>query len=280
MSAETPESGGSQPSADPPVHIPDQPVFVSYASQDVAIADSIVDALERQGFKCWIAPRDVTPGASYAGQIIHAIDVAKASVLILSQNAASSPHVLREVERDASKRHPIISVRIDQAPLPADFEYFLSTSHWLDMSAADAERALPKLIGAVRIAIKAPAVMPARVPSAHVLAPAAPSGRRNRTAIIIASVVSLGLAGLAADRLWLSNRRIAATPVPTPIVSLPGPATSVPTIADKSVAVLPFLDMSEKKDQEYFSDGLSEELIDMLTKVPDLQVPARLGAPN
>jgi len=33
--------------------------------------------------------------------------------------------------------------------------------------------------------------------------------------------------------------------------------------------------MSEKKDQEYFSDGLSEELIDMLTKVEDLRVPAR-----
>jgi TolB-like protein len=42
--------------------------------------------------------------------------------------------------------------------------------------------------------------------------------------------------------------------------------------------VLPFLDMSEKQDQEYFSDGLSEELIDMLTKVPDLRVPARTSS--
>ena len=36
--------------------------------------------------------------------------------------------------------------------------------------------------------------------------------------------------------------------------------------------------MSEKKDQEYFSDGLSEELIDMLAKVPDLRVPARTSS--
>ena len=36
--------------------------------------------------------------------------------------------------------------------------------------------------------------------------------------------------------------------------------------------------MSEKKDQEYFSDGLSEELIDLLTKVPDLRVPARTSS--
>jgi len=49
-------------------------------------------------------------------------------------------------------------------------------------------------------------------------------------------------------------------------------------ITDKSIAVLPFADMSEKKDQEYFSDGLSEELIDMLSKVPDLRVPARTSS--
>src|ERR1700684_4387128 len=36
--------------------------------------------------------------------------------------------------------------------------------------------------------------------------------------------------------------------------------------------------MSEKKDQQYFSDGLSEELIDMLTKIPDLRVPARTSS--
>lgn len=47
---------------------------------------------------------------------------------------------------------------------------------------------------------------------------------------------------------------------------------------DKSVAVLPFLDLSERKDQEYFADGLSEELIYLLTKVPGLHVPARTSS--
>jgi adenylate cyclase len=45
-----------------------------------------------------------------------------------------------------------------------------------------------------------------------------------------------------------------------------------------SIAVLPFLDMSELKDQEYFSDGLSEELIGLLTKIPALHVPARTSS--
>jgi len=46
----------------------------------------------------------------------------------------------------------------------------------------------------------------------------------------------------------------------------------------RSVAILPFVDLSEKMDQEYFSDGLSEELIDQLTNVPDLVVPARTSS--
>jgi TolB-like protein/DNA-binding winged helix-turn-helix (wHTH) protein/thioredoxin-like negative regulator of GroEL len=53
-----------------------------------------------------------------------------------------------------------------------------------------------------------------------------------------------------------------------------GPAA----VSEASIAVLPFTDLSEQHDQEYFSDGLSEELIDMLTKVPRLHVPARTSS--
>jgi serine/threonine protein kinase/tetratricopeptide (TPR) repeat protein len=49
-------------------------------------------------------------------------------------------------------------------------------------------------------------------------------------------------------------------------------------INEKSIAVLPFVDMSEKKDQGYFSDGLSEELITLLAQIQDLQVIARTSS--
>jgi hypothetical protein len=42
------------------------PIFISYASQDAAVANSVVGCLEAQGLKCWLAPRDVRPGAQYA----------------------------------------------------------------------------------------------------------------------------------------------------------------------------------------------------------------------
>lgn len=53
---------------------------------------------------------------------------------------------------------------------------------------------------------------------------------------------------------------------------------SVTKPKDKSIAVLPFTDMSPAKDQEYFSDGLSEELIAALAKIPDLKVAGRTSS--
>ncbi len=47
---------------------------------------------------------------------------------------------------------------------------------------------------------------------------------------------------------------------------------------DKSIAVLPFVDMSAAKDQEYFSDGLSEELLNLLAKIPELKVIGRTSS--
>jgi len=54
-------------------------------------------------------------------------------------------------------------------------------------------------------------------------------------------------------------------------------ATALP-IAEKSIAVLPFVDMSQAKDQEFFSDGISEELLNLLSKVPPLHVAARTSS--
>ena len=252
-------------------------VFISYASLDSSIAESTCEALEKAGVRCWIAPRDVTPGAFYGDEIVHAIDATKAIVLILSQNAATSPHVLREVERAASKRHAVISLRIDKAPLPAGLEYFLNTSQWLDASSGDTVRALPKLVSALQVAMRAPTVTPTGVPTTYA-APAVSARSRKRTALVVASVVGLALVAFAADRLWLSRHRAAATPATRPVASAPVPVTAAPAIPEKSVAVLPFVNMSEDKNNEYFSDGLSEELIDLLTKVPDLQVPARTSS--
>jgi TolB-like protein len=93
-------------------------------------------------------------------------------------------------------------------------------------------------------------------------------------ALSVAAVVAFGIAAAMRGgwRWHNSLPKVEAGTTLAPVATTPAP------IPEKSVAVLPFVDMSEKKDQEYFSDGLSEELIDMLTKVPDLHVPARTSS--
>jgi TolB-like protein len=259
--------------------------FISYASQDKAVADAVCLALELAGVACWIAPRNVVPGESYAGAIVHAIDDTKLIVLILSQHGASSQHVLREVERASSKRHPVVTFRIDSAPMPADLEYFLNTSQWLDASGMGVESALPRLVDAVRRAVASPPIaIPAHASatatrvadiSLHPPVGTKASQQLRRPVVAIITVIAVIVAYLVVDKFWLAKHVGSGRPVGA---AAPPAAPASPVISDKSVAVLPFVDMSEKKDQEYFSDGLSEELIDLLTKIPELRVPARTSS--
>ena len=96
------------------------------------------------------------------------------------------------------------------------------------------------------------------------------SARWSRGALLAVAALALIAAGyFALARFMLPER---STP-PTP------PSAAVVAVApEKSIAVLPFVDMSEKHDQEYFSDGLSEELIDQLTRIADLRVIARTSS--
>jgi TIR domain len=123
--------------------------FVSYASQDAAVSNAVVENLEQHGIRCWIAPRDVTPGSQYADEIARAINGTKVFVLVLSEHAVASRNVGRELERAASKRRRIIGLRTDAAPLTRSFEYFLSKSQWIDVAALGVPAALTRLTQAV-----------------------------------------------------------------------------------------------------------------------------------
>src|SRR5882762_5516550 len=126
---------------------PQRRAFISYASHDAEVAQKVCSALETAGFPCWIAPRNVVPGTLYADGIVHAIDESSILVLILSQQAIASAHVGREIERAISKRHPVVALRIDSAPLTAAFEYFLNQSQWIEGGGSDA--AIAQLVSAV-----------------------------------------------------------------------------------------------------------------------------------
>ena len=95
--------------------------------------------------------------------------------------------------------------------------------------------------------------------------------RRNRMVVAVTAAAAFVVVAMVAyefERRAADVRYVAAANLSSP----------KKLISDKSIAVLPFLDMSEKKDQGYFSDGLSEELIYLLAQIQDLQVIARTSS--
>ena len=92
---------------------------------------------------------------------------------------------------------------------------------------------------------------------------------------IALSIVFVIALGYVLYRVWLFRHVAIERPVAPLTPAAPSPQ---PVFSEKSIAVLPFVDMSEKKDQEYLADGMAEEIIEMLVKVPNLRVPARTSS--
>jgi TolB-like protein/Tfp pilus assembly protein PilF len=257
----------------------DSAVFISYASQDSAVAQALCAALERAGIACWIAPRDVRPGDFYADSIVQAINACTVLVLVLSQSAIDSNHVLREVERASAKKRPIIAFRIDAAALPPGLEYFLSASQWIDASGTAPERQFPKLVEALRS--RQASVATADAAGRH------PQASPPRRKLLIPGAVLAGLIVLGALVYFLAARfGPASRPVPLASAAASAPSAPVASAAGAvtfnppahSIAVLPFANMSGDARQDYFSDGLSEELLNSLAAIRDLQVVARTSS--
>jgi TolB-like protein len=100
------------------------------------------------------------------------------------------------------------------------------------------------------------------------------TGQRLNRAIVVGLV--LAVAYLLADKFWLSKQQLVTEQSTDRLIA--SPASGVPAIPDKSIAVLPFTDMSEKNDQEYFADGMAEEMVDILAKIPQLKVIGRISS--
>ncbi len=107
-------------------------VFISHSSKDAKVAQELCTIMESNRAQCFLAPRDIRAGHDYASEIMDGIDRSNAVVLLLSGNAVTSPHVLREIERAVSKSIPIIVYKLEDVVLPKSFEYFLMSHQWLD----------------------------------------------------------------------------------------------------------------------------------------------------
>ncbi len=91
------------------------------------------------------------------------------------------------------------------------------------------------------------------------------TGKKINSVIILS--LSLAVIFLLVDKFLISAPNV-----------VDAPAASVSTISDKSIAVLPFDDFNAGGDQEYFADGLTEEILNVLAKTPDLKVASRTSS--
>ena len=211
-------------------------VFISYASQDAAVANALVEALEFRRLTCWIAPRDVLAGSLYADAIVRALNEAKVFVLVLSVHAHASPHVGKEIERASAKRRPIVALRTDSEPLPPAFEYYLSESHWIDIGSGLTDATVATLVAAVR---------------RHLVPAAAAAPAVNQAA------------STAPDPSKAHGRN---TPAPLGSRSSSGKRAAI-----DSIAVLPFALTGGPANMKFFGEGIAECLIQSLSELPGIR---------
>ncbi|WP_295112113.1 toll/interleukin-1 receptor domain-containing protein [uncultured Methanobrevibacter sp.] len=106
-------------------------VFISYSTRNSDIANRICYLLEKNGLKCWIAPRNISSGKIYIEEIGDAIRSTKIVVLVYSSFSQASRYVNNEIEMAYSYNKPIISFNIDNAEPRDEMAYFLKVSQWL-----------------------------------------------------------------------------------------------------------------------------------------------------
>ncbi len=280
-------------------------IFLSYASQDAEAARHIVDTLRSAGIEVWFDQSELRGGDAWDRQISKQIRECALFIALVSAHtdARAEGYFRREwriaVDRTrdmADDEAFLLPIVIDDTPdatarVPDKFREVQWTrlpggvapeafaerlERLLAPHEHDAPTSTRPLAGAV------PVTDGLRDSSSSAYRPA--KGKfaatwRSRPVLLLAAAVVIAFAYFLVDRIVLSKRVTEAAKPSAPLARevSPGPILSI-AIPEKSIAVLPFVDMSEKKDQEYFSDGLAEELLDLLAQVPDLRVPARTSS--
>jgi len=276
-------------------------VFLSYASEDADAAQRICATLRAGGIEVWLDQSELRGGDIWDTAIRRQIKACALFIPIISANtrARVEGYFRLEWKLAIDRSHLIAAEKAFLLPVIVDATREVDAVvpdkfrevQWTRLPAGQAppafvERVARLLSSDDRFAPTAlrqpPGVAPipdarrAAADRAPTAASAQPSAFwKSRAALLVIVTAVVIVAGyIAVNRYVLAKRfaEIGATPAAA------AGAHVQSEISDKSVAVLPFVDMSEKRDQEYFADGLSDELIGMLTTIPDLRVPARTSS--
>lgn len=214
-------------------------LFLSYARADSAIAQRLAVALERAGFTLWWDAL-IAGGETYSRSITDALENADLVVVLWSSSSVESDWV-RDEAGHGRDRHRLIPLSVDGTQPPLGFRQYqvIDLSRWHGRKDAPEIAAIQRAIHSV-------------LNDDHPLEAPAASAMSRRTALLGGSAAT---AALAAGGAWFAWER--------GIFVSHGPL---------SIAVLPFRNLSGDRAQDYFADGLTEEVRNALTRIPALQV--------
>ena len=248
-------------------------VFLSYASQDAEAAKRICEALRAAGIEVWFDQSELRGGDAWDRSIRQQIRDCALFVPIISQHTHErlEGYFRLEWKLAVDRTHTMAEIKAFLVPVvidstterdPAIPEKFRELQ-WTRLPAGEtspafAARVQRLLSGETSTANRAGAasgtVPPVRAPASSWL---------SRVLPVAALVVILGAgAYLAIERPWISKPVASAAFAPPP----------------HSIAVLPFVNLSGDASQDYFSDGLTEELLNSLADIDGLQVAARTSS--
>jgi len=254
-------------------------VFMSYASEDAAAAERISTSLREAGIEVWFDQTELRGGDAWDTAIRSQIRACALFIPIISANshARSEGYFRLEWKLAIDRSHLMAPDRPFLVPVVIDDTSKSDPSvpdrfrevQWTLLRGGQATSAFAQRVAR----LLSPEATPAPTQSARAAAAAqsaAPARRWPRRAFAALGLAVIAIGCIVAARIiFLESAKQSAGPTS---------ATAQNPIAAKSIAVLPFLDLSEAKDQEYFADGMSEELIDLLSQIKELQVIARTSS--
>ena len=277
-----------------PASTPTGAVFLSYASQDAEAAQRICTALRAAGIEVWFDQSELRGGDAWDRQIRERIRDCRLFIALISAHTEARDegyfrHEWRlAVERThhmADKKPFLVPVVIDDTPeRGASVPDRLHEVQWTRLPGGETPPAfvarIQKLLvpdAAARAAAPSPPGSTVARASKRSLHPNWPS---NAVLWVISALVAAGLGYLIAESFWRPQHSQASTASQN---TAAGTAAAPSTAAafnppPHSIAVLPFINMSGDKDQEYFSEGLTEELLNSLSHINELQVAARTSS--
>lgn len=250
-------------------------IFLSYSREDAATARRFAEGFEHAGLEVWW-DATLRSGEAYDQVTEKALNDAKAVVVLWSKTSVSSRWVRAEAT-EADRNSTLVPVMIEPCKRPIMFEltHTADLSHWK----GDArDPAWVAFLDDVRRFVHGDA-RPVPGPDGRA-APAVSHPSRAR-ALTLAAVVVLVMA--AAMGTWFAVRPKSPHGENLP-ASLPAPPVSAVVDTSRarpsatSVAVVPFVNLTGEPAKEYFSDGMAEELINVLGKVPGLEVASRTSS--